>query len=104
MRAVPTGWKIVVPIAEWTARNQKLTEILFAGVTAIAATIAILAGVSKAYKAVSGAVNDVKGAVKGAQAAMQKLGLISKKTGDDHASRVFTQALCPRNLSGAGNY
>jgi TP901 family phage tail tape measure protein len=71
---------IVTPIAEWTAKHQKLTEILFGGVAAIAATIAILAGVTKAFKAVSSVVTDVGKAVKGTIGLLQKLAGTSKET------------------------
>jgi hypothetical protein len=64
---------IVEPIAEWTAKHRTLTEIIFGTVTAIAATVAIIAVASKAFKAVTGAVDTVK-------ATMKALGLISKET------------------------
>jgi hypothetical protein len=54
--------RIVAPIAEWTAKNKGLTEVLFVGVTAIAATIAVVAGAAKAYKMVSGTIKDLQGA------------------------------------------
>jgi hypothetical protein len=78
--------KIVVPIAEWTSKHKTLTAILFVGVTAIAATIAIVALAAKGFKAVKGTVDDMTKAYKGAVTALQKLGLISKKTSDDQAA------------------
>jgi TP901 family phage tail tape measure protein len=50
---------IVEPIAEWTAKHKTLTEVLFAGVAALAATVAILIGLKKAYDAVKTAVTVV---------------------------------------------
>jgi TP901 family phage tail tape measure protein len=78
--------KIVVPVAEWTSKHQKLTAILFAGVTALAATVAVLALASKAFKAVSNAVNTVKAAYNGAVSVMQKLAGKSKQTADQQAA------------------
>ena len=74
--------KVVVPIAEWTAKHKTLTEILFVGVTALAATVAVLALTAKVVKTVTGAVNEVKSAYNGAIAIMRKLGIISKQTAD----------------------
>ncbi len=77
--------KIVIPIAEWTSRNKALTEVIFVGVTAIAATIAVIAGLRKAYKAVTGAVDTVK-------ATLKALGLISKETAAAQASSAQAAA------------
>jgi TP901 family phage tail tape measure protein len=52
--------KIVVPVAEWTAKHKTLTEILFVGVTALAATVAVLVLVGKTFKAVSSVIDEVK--------------------------------------------
>lgn len=51
---------IVEPVAAWTASHKTLTAVLFGGVAALAATIAVLAGARKAYKAITGAVDDAK--------------------------------------------
>jgi TP901 family phage tail tape measure protein len=50
---------IVEPIAEWTAKHKTLTEIIFAGVAAIAATVAIVGLATKAYNAIKGTVETV---------------------------------------------
>lgn len=72
--------KVIIPVAEWTAKHKKLTEIIFGGVAALAATVAILAGVTKAFKAVSGVVHDVSSAVKGTIGLLKKLAGTSKET------------------------
>ena len=74
--------KVITPVVEWTSKHKTLTLILFGGVTALAATVAMIALATKAFKAVTGAVDSVKAAVKGGQTALQKLGLISKETAD----------------------
>lgn len=91
--------KVLVPIAEWTAKHQKLTEILFAGATAIAAVVAAVSLASKAFKAVKSAVDDVSKAVKGAQAALQKLGILSKKTSADQAADAKSAASAQEKAS-----
>jgi TP901 family phage tail tape measure protein len=65
--------KVVIPVAEWTAKNKTLTEIIFVAVTAFAAMIAVIAIAKKAFDAVSGAVKTV-------QATLKALGILSKET------------------------
>lgn len=79
--------RIIEPIAEWTAHNRTLTEVIFVGVTAIAATIAMVALAAKTYKAITGTISDVK---KG----LQLLGIISKET-------AATQAASAEEAAGA---
>lgn len=71
--------KIVIPIAEWTAKHKTLTEVIFVSVTAIAAVIAIIAVAAKAFKAVTGAIDTVK-------ATLKALGILSKETADTQAA------------------
>jgi TP901 family phage tail tape measure protein len=94
--------KIIVPIAEWTAKHKTLTEILFGGVTAIAATIAVVAVASKTFKAVKSAVDDVGKAVKGAQAALQKLGIISKQTASEQETAAGEAAAAEEEAAAEG--
>jgi TP901 family phage tail tape measure protein len=77
--------RVVIPIAEWTAKNKTLTEILFAGVTAIAATIAMVSLAAKTYKAVTGTIDTVKSALKA-------VGLISKESAATQAASAETAA------------
>ena len=84
--------KIIIPIAEWTARHKTLTEILFVGVTAIAATIAVIAVAKKAFDAVSNAVNTVK-------ATLRALGIMSKETADTQVSSAETAAAAQESSS-----
>jgi hypothetical protein len=77
--------KVVIPIAEWTAKNKSLTEIIFVTVTAVAAMIAVIAVAKKAFDAVSGAVKTVQGTLKA-------LGLISKETADTQAASAQAAA------------
>lgn len=74
--------KIVIPVAEWTAKHKTLTAILFIGVTVLAATVAVVAMATKAFKAVTGAVDSVKSAVNGAIGAYRQLSGQTKKTAD----------------------
>ena len=78
--------KIVVPVAEWTAKHKTLTAVLFVGVTALAATVAVLVLVGKTFKAVSSGINEVKKAYNGAVSVLQKLAGKSKSTADQQAS------------------
>jgi TP901 family phage tail tape measure protein len=64
---------ILEPVAEWTAKHRTLTEILFGGVIALAATIAIVGVAAKTYKAITGTLDTVK-------KALQLVGLVSKET------------------------
>lgn len=84
--------KIVVPIAEWTAKHKTLTAYLFVGVTALAATVAVVALATKAFKAVSSTVSDVKKAVNGTVTAFQKLAGQSKKTADTQKTQASETA------------
>jgi len=77
--------KVVIPIAEWTAKHKTLTEVIFVSVTAIAAVIAIIAVAKKAFDAVSGAVNTVK-------ATLKALGLMSKETAGTQAASAKSAA------------
>jgi Phage-related minor tail protein len=74
--------KVLIPVAEFPAKHKTLTLVVFAGVTAFAALVAVLALTAKVFKAVKGAVDEVKSAVNGATALMRKLGLVSKQTAD----------------------
>jgi TP901 family phage tail tape measure protein len=91
--------KILVPIAGWTAKHQKLTEILFVGVTALAATVAAVALASKAFKAVKGAVDDVSSAVKGGIAVLQKMGILSKQTAGTQSADAKSAAAAQEQAS-----
>jgi phage-related protein len=91
--------KILIPIAEWTAGHKTLTEILFVGVTALAATVAVVILAGKAFKGVKSAVDDVSKAVKGGQAALQKLGALSKKTSDSQAADAKKAAAAQEEAS-----
>jgi len=84
--------KIVIPIAEWTAKHKTLTEILFVGVTAIAATVAILVVARKAFDAVKGAVDTVK-------ATLRALGIMSKETADTQVKSAETAASAQESSS-----
>jgi len=84
--------KVVIPIAEWTAKNKTLTEILFVGVAAIAATIAVIAGAAKAYKAVKGAIDDVGKAANAAMGLLKKLGIISGESSGEQAAAADAAA------------
>ena len=64
---------ILRPIAEWTSGHKDLAKNIFLGVTAIAATIAIVGTAAKAYKAITGTLDTVK---KG----LQLVGIVSKQT------------------------
>ena len=64
---------IVEPVAEWTAHHRTLTLILFAGVTALVATVAAVALAAKAYRTVTGTIGTVR---KG----LQVLGVVSRET------------------------
>jgi TP901 family phage tail tape measure protein len=79
--------KIVEPIAMWTAGHRTLTAVLFGGVTALAATVAIISVAAKAFKAVTGAVDTVR-------ATLKALGLISRET-------AVTQAASAQSAAGA---
>jgi TP901 family phage tail tape measure protein len=92
--------KVLVPVAEWTAKHQKLTEYLFAGVTALAATVAMVSLAAKTFRAVKSAVNDVGSAVKGAIGLLQKMGILSKKTSDDQAADAKKAAAAQEQASG----
>jgi TP901 family phage tail tape measure protein len=76
--------KVIIPIAEWTARHKTLTEVIFASVTAIAAVIAMISLARKAFGAVKGAVDAVR-------ATMKALGLTARETGKDQETSA-TQA------------
>ena len=74
--------KVLVPVAEWTAKHKPLTEVIFVGVTALAATVAVLALATKAFKAVKGAVDEVKAAYNGVAALSRKVAGVFKQTAD----------------------
>ena len=77
--------KVIIPIAEWTAKHKTLTEVIFASVTAIAAVVAVIAIAKKAFDAVSGAVKTV-------QATLKALGIISKETAGTQAASAESAA------------
>jgi phage-related protein len=91
--------KVVVPIAEWTAKHQKLTEILFVGVTALAATVAVLVVVGKTFKAVSSGIDEVRKAYNGAVSVLQKLAGKSKQTAGQQQSDAAKTATANEQAS-----
>jgi TP901 family phage tail tape measure protein len=92
--------KIAVPIAEWTAKHKTLTEVIFVSVTALAATVAVLALATKAFKAVKGAVDTVKSVVSGTIGLMKKLGGQSKATADEQAKSARDAASAEEKAAG----
>lgn len=84
--------KVIIPVAEWTAKHKTLTEVLFVGVTALAATVAILVVVGKTFKAVSNGIGEVKKAYNGAVAVLQKLAGKSKETADTQKTQAAETA------------
>ena len=84
--------RVIIPIAEWTAKHRTLTEVIFVSVTAIAAVIAVIAIAKKAFDAVSGAVKTV-------QATLKALGIISKETADTQAASAESAAAAQESSS-----
>lgn len=84
---------VIEPIAQWTAHNKTLTEILFAGVTAIAATIAVISLAAKAYKAITETLGTVK-------KALQLVGLIAKESAGDQEAAA-TEAAATQETAAA---
>ena len=91
---------ILIPIAEFTAKHRTLTEVLFAGVTAIAATIAIVAVASKTFKAITNTISGVSKAAKGTWAVMQKLAQVFKTTSAEQASAAQEGAEAQETAAG----
>jgi TP901 family phage tail tape measure protein len=91
--------KVIIPVAEWTAKHKTLTEILFVGVTALLAVVAAVVLVGKTFKAVSNAVGEVQKAYKGAVAVLQKLSGQSKQTADQQAKDAKKAAAAQEEAS-----
>lgn len=84
--------KILIPIAEFTAKHKTLTEVVFLSVTGIAALVSVIALATKTFKAVKGAVDSVKSAVNGAVTAYQKLAGKSKAAADTQKTEASETA------------
>jgi hypothetical protein len=91
--------KIVVPIAEWTAKHKTLTAVLFVGITALAATVAVLVLVGKTFKAVSSGISELQKVYNGAVAVLQKLAGKSKQTADQQQSDAAKTATANEQAS-----